>query len=61
MPIEFCRRPLEPESLDLIRQQIESFDEIATSIQRYGASSRETGRIFWRSYHQKMTNEGDQG
>jgi hypothetical protein len=57
MAIEFLHgRALEPEELDLIRQQIEEFDQIDHADPEIRAIVRATGRTCWRSCRLKMTN-----
>jgi hypothetical protein len=53
MPIEFLHgRPLSPEELEMLRQQIEEgFDNIAEVDERYVGSSLATGLTCWRSFH----------
>jgi hypothetical protein len=58
MPIEFLQgRPLSPDELEMIRQQIESFDDIASLTTEYAASSLATGPTCYRSFRHQKTNE----
>jgi hypothetical protein len=54
-------RPLSPEELELLRQQIEEgFDNIAEVAPRYGGSSLATGLICCRSCRRKKTDANPQ-
>jgi hypothetical protein len=56
MPMEFYQgRPLEPEELEAIRQQIEQFDTIEAIDPEMRGSSSATGRTWWPSCRQRMT------